>query len=46
MTAANIRYYLSASTWHYFRYNFNFDIETSIKCAELAVNQALQGLEG
>lgn len=44
MTAANIRYYLSASTWYYYRYNFKFDIETTIHCAELAIGQALEGL--
>jgi len=44
MTAANIRYYLNATTWHYYRYKFDFDLETSIQCAELAIEQALQGL--
>ncbi len=43
-TAANIRYYLSASTWYYYRYNFKFDLETTIQCAELAIEQALLGL--
>ena len=44
MTAANIRYYLSASSWHYYRYNYEFDLETTIKCAELAIQQAISGL--
>ncbi len=44
MSAANIRYYLSASTWYYYRYNFKFDIETTIQCAELSIEQTLQGL--
>jgi len=44
MTAANIRYYLNATTWHYYRYKFQLDLDTCIQCAQLAIEQALKGL--
>jgi AcrR family transcriptional regulator len=44
LAAANIRFYLAASTWHYFRFYFRFNLEDSIACAELAIRQALDGL--
>lgn len=44
LAAANIRFYLAASTWHYFRFYFRFNLEDSIACAELAVRQALDAL--
>jgi AcrR family transcriptional regulator len=44
LVAANIRFYLAASTWHYFRYYFRFSLEDSIACAELAIRQSLDGL--
>lgn len=45
MAAANIRYYLSASTWHYYRFYFGFDIDDSIACARTAIRDALRGLD-
>jgi AcrR family transcriptional regulator len=42
--AANIRYYLSASTWHYYRFYFGFSIEESITCAEKAILQSIDGV--
>jgi AcrR family transcriptional regulator len=44
IAAANIRYYLAASTWHYYRFYFNFTLEESIACAEAAIRNALGGL--
>jgi len=44
IAAANIRYYLAASTWHYYRFYFNFSLEDSIACAEAAIRDALAGL--
>lgn len=44
-TAANLRYIMSASSWHYYRVNFEFDIKTSESCAILMVNQALDHLQ-
>lgn len=44
LAAANIRFYLAASTWHYFRFYFRFSLEDSIACAELAIRQSLDGL--
>ena len=44
IAAANIRYYLAASTWHYYRFYFGFSLEDTIACAETAIRQALSGL--
>jgi AcrR family transcriptional regulator len=44
--AANIRYFLSATTWHYYRVIFKFSLEETIGCAELAIQNALRGLTG
>jgi AcrR family transcriptional regulator len=44
LAAANIRYYLIASTWHYYRFYFGLSLEDSVECARLAIAQALQGL--
>jgi AcrR family transcriptional regulator len=44
IAAANIRFYLAASSWYYFRFPFGFSLEDSIACAETAVRQALEGL--
>lgn len=41
IAAANIRYFLSASTWHYYRFNFGFDLKDTIACAEKSIRQAL-----
>lgn len=39
--AANISYFISASTWHYYRNNYKLDLATTIKCAEMGIEQAL-----
>lgn len=44
IAAANIRFYLAASAWHYFRFYFGFSLEDSIACAETAIRQSLDGL--
>jgi AcrR family transcriptional regulator len=44
IAAANIRYYLAASTWHYYRFYFNFTLDETIACAETAIRNALAAL--
>lgn len=44
MSAANIRYHLSATTWHYYRFYFGFTLEDTIACADMAIRQALDDL--
>jgi len=44
IAAANIRYFLSGASWHYYRFVFRFDLEETIACAETAIRQALRGL--
>jgi AcrR family transcriptional regulator len=44
IAAANIRYFLSAATWHYYRFIFRFTLEETIACAETAIRQTLRGL--
>jgi AcrR family transcriptional regulator len=44
LAAANIRYFLSATTWHYYRYYFGFGLGETIESARTAVRQAVEGL--
>ncbi|HEY6864341.1 MAG TPA: TetR/AcrR family transcriptional regulator [Burkholderiales bacterium] len=44
VAAANIRFYLGASTWHYYRAHFDFTLEEAIRAAETAIRQSLEGL--
>jgi AcrR family transcriptional regulator len=44
LAAANICYYLSATTWHYYRFSFGFSLEQSIQCARMAIAHTLAGL--
>lgn len=44
MAVANICYHLSASSWHYYRFQFGFSLEEAIVCSRTAVGQALAGL--
>ena len=44
IAAANIRYYLAATTWHYYRFYFGFTLAESVACAETAIRQSLSGL--
>lgn len=42
VAAANVRYYLAATTWHYYRFYFNFSLPDTIDCACTAVRLALE----
>jgi AcrR family transcriptional regulator len=44
IASANIRFYLSGSTWHYYRFIFRFTLEDTIACAEAAIRQSLDSL--
>ena len=44
LVAANIRYLLAATSWHYYRFYFGFSLKDSIAAAELAVAQAVEAL--
>ena len=45
IAAANIRYFVSAATWNYYRSIFRFSLEETITAAETAIRQALDGLK-
>ena len=46
ITAANIRYFLAASTWNYYRSYYGFSPEDALACAKSAIGLALaDGLE-
>ena len=42
--AANIRYHIIASTWHYYRFYFGLSLEDSVDCAKMAIMQAIAAL--
>lgn len=44
IAAANIRFYLAASSWLYFRFHFGFSLEDSVAAAETSIRQSLEGL--
>jgi len=44
IAAANIRFFLAASTWQYYRFTFGLSAEETVECAETAIRQALDGL--
>ncbi|MGE5615887.1 MAG: TetR/AcrR family transcriptional regulator [Bacillota bacterium] len=44
IAAANIRFFLAASTWHYYRTTFGLSAAETVECAEVAIRQALAGL--
>ncbi|WP_338441361.1 helix-turn-helix domain-containing protein [Synechococcus elongatus IITB4] len=46
IVAGQIRYYLSASTWHYYRFHYGFSLEETIAAADLAIRLALQEISG
>ncbi len=41
IAAANVRYHLMASAWHYYRFYFGFPLDECIASAEVAIGQAL-----
>ena len=45
LAAANIRFYLSGSTWHYYRYHFGFSLKETIDSAQLSIRLALEDLD-
>jgi AcrR family transcriptional regulator len=45
IATANIRHYLQASTWHYYRFYFEFSLEDTIAAAETAIRDTLVGLK-
>jgi AcrR family transcriptional regulator len=45
IASANIRHYLQASTWHYYRFYFDFSLEDTIAAAETGVRDTLVGLK-
>lgn len=44
MAAANIRFLLSATTWHYYRQHFGFDAGQATRCVQHALQLQLQAL--
>ena len=44
IAATNISYYLSASTWHYYRSNFELSLDDSIACAKAAVRMIIDSI--
>jgi hypothetical protein len=44
LAAANIRFYLSATAWHYYRFYFGFSSTDTIAAAQSAIRQALGGV--
>lgn len=44
IAAANLRYLLSATTWHYYRNHFGFDFAQAVACVQTAVRQAVEAL--
>jgi AcrR family transcriptional regulator len=44
LAATNIRFYLAASTWHYYRSHLGMSQDDTIACAELVIRQTLDGL--
>lgn len=44
IAAANIRYFLSATAWNYYRVYFGFSLARTIECAQTAIQQALDGV--
>jgi hypothetical protein len=44
IAAANIRYYLTATSWHYYRFYMGLGLEDTIACAEAAIGQTLASI--
>ncbi len=44
LATANILYYLVATTWHYYRFYFNFSPEECVQCARMAITHMLEAL--
>jgi AcrR family transcriptional regulator len=46
LAAANIRFFLSATAWHYYRFYFGFTLEETVECGRTAIRQTLEGILG
>jgi len=44
IAVANISYYLTATAWHYYRFNFGFALEEAVSSVESAVKLAVDDL--
>ena len=44
IAATNISYFLSASTWHYYRSNFELSLNDTIACAKSAIAEIVAGI--
>ena len=44
IAATNISYYLSATTWHYYRYQFELSLEDAIECARSVVHLVINDI--
>ena len=44
IAAANIRYYLAASTWFYYRFRLELSLADTVACAQTAIRDTLAGL--
>lgn len=44
--AANIRFFLAATAWHYYRSHFGFSLKDTVAAVSLAIRQLLVGLPG
>lgn len=44
IAAANVRYYLAATTWHYYRFYFGFTTEETINSAQSAVRLTIDDI--
>jgi AcrR family transcriptional regulator len=42
--SANVRYFLIATTWHYYRFYFGFSFDETVRCAQTAIAQTLSSL--
>lgn len=42
--STNVNYYLSASTWHYFRYNFKLSAKETVVCASSAARVIVEDI--
>ena len=44
IAAANIRFFLTATAWHYYRFVMNLPPDETVECAETAIRQSLASL--
>lgn len=44
LAVANIRFFLSATAWHYYRFYFGFSLSDTIAAADAAIRQTLNGV--